>query len=294
MDIRFVSDIGSNHNGSWLRCSRLIDAAKQAGANAVKFQLFTEDLYRDSPQNRERREKLRTCALPVKWIPDIAEKCRSSGLEFHCTPFYLEAVDILAPYVQALKIGSYEIRWLDLIRKCAMTLLPLGLSLGLSEMDEELEAIETAIRAYFPREQSLTLYHCCSEYPAPIEYCNLAELRRLVGDYHMDLDHFGWSDHSGSPGVIHKAIHMGADTIEFHLDLEDMAGSESVHGHCWTPSRIGSVISDVRIGQAAEPVRPEWYEYRKKLRNQMTDPVDGQRPINDERSIGEEADAAAG
>ena len=292
LDVRFVADVGSNHNGSWIRCSRLIDAAKQTGANAVKFQLFTEDLYRDLPENQESREKLKTCALPVKWIPDIAAKCASFGLEFHCTPFYLEAVDILQPHVQSLKIGSYEIRWLELIRKCASTLLHLGLSLGLSEMDEELEAVETALRTYFPREPSLTLYHCCSEYPAPIEYCNLAELRRLIGDYHLEADHFGWSDHSGSPGVIHKAIGMGADTIEFHLDLEDMAGSESSYGHCWTPSQIGSVIRDVRIGQAAEPVRSEWYEYRKKLRTQMTDPVDGQRPLKCERSIGEEAHAA--
>lgn len=271
---KWVADIGSNHNLSVSRCRKLIREAKSIGCWGAKFQLFKPNLYTN--QYLDRRKELAKWELPQSFIPNIAKYCKEVGIKFGCTPFYLDAVDELAPYVDFLKIGSYELLWLELISKAAATGKPLIISTGMSTLEEVWAALKaTGWRKITPGH--IGLLHCNSTYPAKPEECQLYKMREYKIHFSQIV---GWSDHTRSPGVIHKAIESGAEIIEFHLDLEDGKGWEYQVGHCWKPSEIGEVIKQVRLGEEA-------YSYKNldlsDLRWQRTDPRDGMRPLREVR-----------
>src|ERR1700676_112301 len=105
----FVAEVSSNHHRELGRCLDFIRTAAGIGCDAVKFQLFrVRELFA-----RESWE------LPVEFLPDLARGCHEAGVLFSCTPFYLEAVGELLPFVDFYKIASYELMWDDLLKACA-------------------------------------------------------------------------------------------------------------------------------------------------------------------------------
>jgi len=274
--VSFVAEVSSNHHQELERCFRFIDAAARIGCDAVKFQLFRiEELFApqilSKSQDHRRRKRWE---LPVAFLPKLAERCEALRIRFACTPFYLEAVEELEPYVEFYKIASYELLWTDLLVACARTGKPVVLSTGMAALDEVGQAVNT-LRAAGCRE--LTLLHCVSGYPALPPECNLAAIETLKKSFSLPV---GWSDHSVSPAVIHRAVHRwGADMVEFHLDL-DGRGEEYSSGHCWLPGPMGDLIRDIRSGFQAdgsgvkEPAPSEQPD-----RDWRADPEDGLRPL---------------
>ncbi len=273
--VKFIAEIGSNHNGSLDRCYKLIDTAKDIGCWAVKFQLFDENLY--APQYKEQRERLRKWQLPLDYIPKIAEYCKEKDIKFGCSVFYLEAVEILKPYVDFYKIGSYEMLWLDLIKAVAEIGKPMILSTGMGTDNE----IRQAVKHFDNYYDGLSILHCDSNYPAVPKHCNLLRMDWLKNEFtwYYTFMKVGWSDHTRHPGIIYAAIAQGAEVIEFHMDLEDSQGWEYSIGHCWHPHEIKEVIDNVRIGEIASQPNEQNLEH---LRQQRTD-VDGMRPMREVR-----------
>ena len=209
----------------------------------------------------------------------MAKRSHERNIEFSCTPFYLEAVPELKPYIDFYKVASYELLWDELLAACARTGKPVILSTGMANMDEILHATSVLKNNGCP---SLTLLHCTSAYPTPYTDANLAAIETIRQATGCEA---GWSDHTVEPGVIHRAIHRwGARVIEFHLDLEGK-GEEFAAGHCWLPDQIGAVIRDVEKGFVAdgngikEPVPSELPD-----RLWRADPSDGLRPLKSMRS----------
>lgn len=271
-----MAEVSSNHNRDLDRCYRFIDTAAEIGCDAVKFQLFRiDELFAPevlSASEEHRRRK--SWELPVAFLPDLARRCQENKIEFSCTPFYLDAVAELEPYIDLYKISSYELLWSDLLSACAGTGKPVVLSTGMATLDEIAGAVETLREGGC---HDLTLLHCVSGYPAPVPQCNLMAIKTLS-------DHFGckvgWSDHSVSPAVINRAVHRWMATmVEFHLDL-DGAGEEFAAGHCWLPEQIKNVLQVVKGGFQADgtgeknPARCETAD-----REWRADPVDGLRPM---------------
>lgn len=272
----FIAEVSSNHHRDLERCFRFIDTAAAVGCGAVKFQLFRiEELFAPevlakSPVLRARKE----WELPVEFLAPIAKRCQKQKIQFSCTPFYLQAVEELLPYVDFYKIASYELLWNDLLRACAATGKPVILSTGMATLDEIGGAVETLRTAGC---KNLTLLHCVSGYPAPPEECNIAAIETIRSRFGCPV---GWSDHSVSPAVIQRAVHhWEASAVEFHLDLEG-EGEEFATGHCWLPDGIKAVIADVSIALSADgtgekvptPVELPDREWR-------ADPSDGLRPF---------------
>jgi N-acetylneuraminate synthase len=213
--------------------------------------------------------------LDKSFIPVLAKYAHDLELEFSCTPFFLDAVEFLAPYCDFLKIASYELLWLDLARKCAATGLPLIISTGMADLMEVDSAVSN-IKLNHP-EIELTLLHAVSSYPAPVQECNLAAIQSLATRYGIGV---GWSDHTVSSGVINRAVHKyGAVAVEMHID-SDGTGYEFDAGHCWLPDDAKKLISSIREGQSADgdgvkqPVSAEKVE-----RVWRADPSDGLRPL---------------
>lgn len=280
-EVKFIAEVSSNHNRDLDRCLEFISTAARIGCDAVKFQLFrVEKLF--APEARLAHPHLQEregWELPPEYLPRLARHSRTCGIEFACTPFHLEAVDQLEPWVDFFKIASYELLWHDLASRCAATGKPLVLSTGMATVEEIDDAI-AAIRE--AGGSDLTLLHCVSGYPVPPEQCNLAAIDTLRTRY--PGCNVGWSDHSVSPGVVYRAVHgHGASMVEFHLDLEG-EGEEYEIGHCWLPNAMAQVIETVRLGLNARgtgdkvPTDAELPD-----RPWRADPSDGLRPLLDTR-----------
>jgi N-acetylneuraminate synthase len=272
----FVAEVSSNHHRDLERCLEFIRTAAGIGCDAVKFQLFrVRELF--APEALRHNPNLlarETWELPIEFLARLAKGCAEAGIRFSCTPFYLEAVEELLPFVDFYKVASYELMWDDLLQACARTGKPVVLSTGMATLPEVNHAC-SILRSAGCRD--LTLLHCVSTYPTKPEDCNLAAIASLRESCQCPV---GWSDHSVDPGVIFRAVHRwGATMVEFHLDLEGQ-GAEFSAGHCWLPEAMRQVIAAVRTGIDAEGdgrVGPALSEVAE--REWRADPEDGLRPL---------------
>lgn len=278
--VKFIAEVSSNHSCDLERSLAFIDTAAKAGCQAIKFQLFKIDrlFVPEVLANSEKHRKRREWELPVEFLPALARRCQDKGVEFSCTPFYLEAVGELEPHVDFYKIASYELLWGDLLIACARTGKPVVLSTGMATIPEIQHAVDVLKNNGCA---APVLLHCTSSYPTPYAEANLAAIETLRRETGCEV---GWSDHTVEPAVIHRAIHKwGAKVVEFHLDL-DGKGEEFAAGHCWLPDQIAAVIKDVNKGIEAdgdgvkEPVPSELPD-----RMWRADPIDGLRPLKETR-----------
>lgn len=272
----FIAEVSSNHHQDLDRCLQFVRTAALAGCDAVKFQLFKIDqlfapeVLATSETHRQRKH----WELSLDFIPNIQKECRKQNIGFSCTPFYLEAVAQLQPFVDFFKIASYELLWDDLLSACGESGKPVVLSTGManwSEIDHAVSILKASGAT------DLTLLHCVSAYPTPANEANLAVLGAMRQRYGVKV---GWSDHSHSATVLTRAVqHWAADCIEFHLDL-DQTGAEYAAGHCWLPNEIEPVISATRMaaqidGSAEKSITPS----EAPDREWRADPKDGLRPL---------------
>jgi N-acetylneuraminate synthase len=294
----FVADIGSNHNQDLDRCLKLIRAAKKIGCWGVKIQLFKANkLHAPGYIPKELKER----EFPERWIPILSAYCKEIDIKFGGTPFDLKAVDLLVPYVDFLKISSFDILRDDLIEKCVMNGYPnvihLIISTGMASIEEIKESrklIENAqrdareTRIIYP--DKITYLHCISDYPTWMEKYNLGRINEM--DYQMDIyrddTDIGWSDHTADPLTIYEAHCRGAKMIEFHLDLDEK-GAEYQYKHCYLPEMIEPMINRIK----REIEQAKIFNDGEKLvsndrgpikkRDLRADPSDGLRPMKSAR-----------
>ena len=280
----FIAEASSNHGRELGRALKFVDAAADAGCDAVKFQLFRIDrmfapeILAKSEKHRARR----AWELPLEHLATISEHCSKRGILFSCTPFYRQAVAELAPFVAFYKIASYELLVAPLLADCAATGKPVVVSTGMATMDEILAAVATLRDAGCT---DITLLHCVSAYPAPASQANLGAIASLRDATGVKV---GWSDHTRRPAVIERAVHhWRAATIEFHLDL-DGRGAEYASGHCWLPGEIAPVIDRIRESFAADGTGfKEPQPSERDDRDWRADPSDGMRPLKSVRAVWE-------
>ena len=276
---KFIAEVSSNHSQNINRAIEFINIASEIGCYAVKFQLFKIDklfapeILAKSKEHRNRKQ----WELPIDFLPILSKKCKEKKILFSCTPFYLEAVKELEPYVDFYKIASYELIWDDLLIACAQTKKPVIISTGMATLNE----IKNAVEVLRKNNCEPKVLHCISPYPTSFKESNLSAIETIREATGCDV---GWSDHTVDSGVIHRAIHKwDAKLIEFHLDLEGN-GEEFSSGHCWLPEKIKKLIDEVKHADASdgngikEPMPSEMSD-----RQWRTDPIDGLRPFKSVR-----------
>jgi N-acetylneuraminate synthase len=281
LSVTFIAEASSNHGQDLSRALAFVDAAASCGCDAVKFQLFRiAELFAPEILAKSAKHRARSAwELPVAHLAPLAERARQRGIQFSCTPFYLDAVKELEPYVAFYKIASYELLWKGLLEACAKTGKPVIISTGMATMPEIVAAVSALTRAGCA---NVTALHCVSAYPAPPEEANLSAIEAIREATGVPV---GWSDHTRSPAVIERAVHRwGATAVEFHLDL-DGEGAEYETGHCWLPQEIAPVIARIREAERADgagfkgPVAAELSD-----REWRADPADGLRPLRHVRA----------
>lgn len=223
-----IAEAGVNHNGELKMALQLVDIAKEAGADAVKFQTFkagdvvTERGEMASYQKKNirkeesQREMLRRLELPDEFYRLIIERCRERDILFLSTPHGGKAsVDFLESLgIQAYKIGSGDLTNYILLNKVAKTGKPVLLSSGMATLDEVKDAIN------FVRSRGnnrLAVFHCTTNYPCPPEEVNLLAMKTMMKELDVPV---GYSDHTQGNQVAIMATTMGAALYECHFTID--------------------------------------------------------------------------
>ena len=250
-----IAEIGANHNRDMDVARELIDRAAEAGADAVKFQTYSGDRiysrktprfqYLEGVSDKTPAELLEELSLPRDWQAPLAAYATQRGVDFFSSPFDHEAVAELAEIgVPVLKIASFEIVDLPLIRRAAQTGRPLLISTGMANMGEIEEAVRAAEEA---GATGVGLMQCTSVYPAPAERANLRAMETLRKAFGVPT---GLSDHTTGIAVPIAAAALGAAFIEKHVTL-DRAMPGPDHSFALEPADLRAMVAGVREAQAA-------------------------------------------
>ena len=222
-----IAEMSGNHNQSLDRALEMIQIAANAGVDAIKLQTYTADtitLDHDGPEflvdlplwkGRKLYELYEEAHTPWEWHKPMFDKARELGITIFSSPFDETAVDLLEDLAAPLyKIASFELVDVPLIRYVARTHKPMIMSTGMATLAEIGDAVEAALSHGCP---DLTLLHCVSAYPAPIEQTNLATMVALKKNF-PDV-RIGLSDHSMGTDVPVTAVALGAQVIEKHFTI---------------------------------------------------------------------------
>ncbi len=253
--VLIIAEAGVNHDGDVYQGLRLIDAAAQAGADVVKFQMFrAADLvsagapsaaYQQRRGAGSQRDLLARLELSEDAFAALAEHCRARGVAFLATPFSPSDVDRLVKLgVPALKIASPDLTNVPLLRRAAATGLPLIVSTGAATADEIRRSVERLHG--WGLGGRLVLLHCVSGYPAPRETANLraiAALRELAGVP------CGFSDHTESTAIGGWAVAAGACVLEKHFTLDRTARGPD-HAMSLNPRQLAVYIAAARAAES--------------------------------------------
>lgn len=248
-----IAEAGVNHNGSFERALKLADAAKWAGADAVKYQLFSSrKLWGD--------DRITYLELSREQMKTIAAYCRSMGLEFMCTAFDVDSLDYLVSLkIERIKIASGCLTNYDLLYAAYQTGLPVILSTGMSNKEEIGKAIGTLA-------SNVTLLHCTSSYPCRLEDVHL----KAMDDLKVYGRPVGYSDHTSGITVPIAAVARGAVCIEKHLTM-DRNDEGPDHQSSITPKEFRAMrmaITEVEasLGEAEKRIQPCEVPLRKAWR----------------------------
>ncbi len=250
-----IAEIGSNFDGSLEQAKKLVDLAKEVGADAAKFQSFLPNKImakkgfktKASFQARWRKSVYEVYAeamFPRGWHQEIADYCRKVGIHFLSSPYDKEAVDLLDEIdVLAFKIGSGDITFLSLIDYIARKGKPIILGTGASSIGEIEEAVNT-IRA--AGNKDIILLQCVTNYPSPIEHANIRAMVTLRETFQVPV---GYSDHSLGSIVPLGAVALGACVIEKHFTF-DKTRKGPDHPFAMDVSEMAVMIRDIRLLEA--------------------------------------------
>jgi sialic acid synthase SpsE len=207
-----IAEAGSNHDGSLAQAKKLIDAAADAGADAVKFQSYSGPGLVNQSVLPEVYEIIKMIATPKKWLASLAAHARKRGIVFMSTPFDEEQLQALEDAgVSAYKIASGDLTNLPFIREIAKRKKPIFLSVGCGTLADVERAVETVYAAGNDR---LVIMHCIVSYPTAWEDANVAVLWTLEDAFGCPV---GYSDHSAGDLVPVLAVAHGACAIEKHI-----------------------------------------------------------------------------
>lgn len=234
-----IAEAGSNFDGKLSQAKQLIEIAAEAGADAVKFQLFKADvLYPDITQPVHSR--VRDCELPRTWLVELKKYAETCNIDFLATPFDSEAIDLLEQIgVKAYKWGSSETVNHQLLIKVARTGKPVILSTGMCTLADISEALEILDANGCP---AVTILHCVAVYPTEYKHANLQVINTLRNAFGRPV---GFSDHSLGIALPLAATALGVKVIEKHFTLDrSLKGPD--HSYALEPFELKEMISQIR------------------------------------------------
>jgi len=249
-----IAEVGVNHNGSTKIAKKLIDVAKDCGADAVKFQTFTaEKLVRfktekaayqkeTSGEDETQFNMIKQLEFDVKKHKELINYCIKRGIIFLSSPFDLDSIDLLVDLgLKIIKIPSGEIVNLPYLEKIGKLKKRIILSTGMADLGEIKNALDALISSGTEKDD-ITVLHCNTEYPTPYEDVNLNAMATIKRAFGVKV---GYSDHTLGIEVPIAAVALGAEVIEKHFTLDkNMKGPD--HKASLEPSELKAMVSGIR------------------------------------------------
>ena len=247
-----IAEAGVNHNGNFENACKLVKAAKQAGADFVKFQTYISEKViskfavkaeyqkKTTSSNESQLDMVKKLELSFDQFTQLDKLCKEVGIKFLSTPFDLDSLAFLETLnIPFWKIPSGEITNLPYLIAIAKTKRPIIMSTGMCEMQE----IEDAIKVLKENgSTSIKLLHCNTEYPTPFEDVNLKAMEIMRKRFNVEV---GYSDHTRGIEVSIAAVALGATVIEKHFTLDrNMEGPD--HKASLEPSELAVMVSSIR------------------------------------------------
>lgn len=252
----FIADISANHDGDLDRAKMLIKMAKEAGADAAKFQNFRAPKivsdYGFSHMNAQVSHQANwkksvfqvysDASIPFDWTPVLKEECDKVGIDYFSSPYDFEAVDYLDPFVPAHKIGSGDVDWLEMLEYIARKGKPVLLATGAANIGEVQQAVHTIL----PINKQLVLFQCNTNYTAAAvnyDHINL----RVLNTYQTMFPEVivGLSDHTHGHATVLGAVALGARVIEKHF-TDDNTRVGPDHPFSMTPTTWKDMVERTR------------------------------------------------
>lgn len=238
-----VAEIGNNHEGDPGVARELVERAVQAGAHAVKLQVFNPGMY-VAPSQPDRVSQLERFRLAPNAIEELAQLARSHGLGFVATAFDLASADFLEPLVDAFKIASGDNDIDPFLERAAASGKPVIVSTGMCGLKDIAHAKDVVERRWGANaiDGELALLHCVSAYPTPPEHAALATIPTL---YELFGCTIGYSDHTLGPAACVTAAALGARILEKHLTLSHTFSDFRDHQLSAEPEEFNELVRRV-------------------------------------------------
>lgn len=252
-----IAEVGSNFDGSLEKAKKLVDLAKECGADAIKFQTFAAgkiinraSFEKGSDAGFQKKWKkpvwqvYKDAEFPREWHAKIMDHCKEKGIIFLSSPYDREAVDLMEKIgVPAYKIGSGDITFLQLVEYIAKKGKPILLGTGASTMEEIREAVEVIKK----HNGQLVILQCVTDYPSTFADANVRAMETLQKAFDVPV---GYSDHTPGSVVPVLSVAFGCCVIEKHFtDDKSLPGPD--HPFALDPAELKQLVRDVRNAEAA-------------------------------------------
>lgn len=252
----FIADIAANHDGDLNRAYKLIELAKESGADAAKFQNFhagqivsrngfdtMKKMTHQASWSKSVYDVYDDATLPLDWTEKLKEKCDEVGIEYMTSPYDVESVDRVDPYVNAYKIGSGDIQWTEMLEYIASKGKPVIIASGASSLEDVKRAYQS-IQKYT---KEIVLMQCNTNYTASIENYKYINLRVLNTYKELFPDCvLGLSDHTYGHATVLGACALGARVFEKHFtDDNDRVGPD--HKFSMTPKTWKEMVEQTML-----------------------------------------------
>lgn len=252
----FIADISANHDGDLERAKELIHLAAEMGADAAKFQNFrapeivsdygfrsmNDQVSHQAKWNKSVIEVYEAASIPFEWSSELGEECDEAGIHYFSSPYDFEAVDELEHFFPAIKIGSGDITWLEIIERIASKGKPVLLATGASDIGDVQRAVDTILAI----NQDLVLMQCNTNYtasPGNFDHIHLNVLKTYRAMYPEIV--LGLSDHTLGHATVLGAVALGARVVEKHF-TDDTEREGPDHPFSMDPSSWRDMVDRTR------------------------------------------------
>ncbi len=257
----FIADIAANHDGDLERAKLLIRLAKDAGADAAKFQHFqapkivseygfthmNSKVSHQAKWKKSVTEVYAAASLPQDWTPTLKEECDRVGIDFFTSPYDYDSIEHVNPYIPAFKVGSGEIDWIEALEHMASKGKPMIIATGASLIGE----VQKAVHAILKINPQLCVMQCNTNYtasPENYDHIHLNVLKTYASMFPNVV--LGLSDHTHGNATVLGAVTLGARMIERHFtDSNDREGPD--HKFAMNPEAWAHMVEETRLLERA-------------------------------------------
>jgi N-acetylneuraminate synthase/N,N'-diacetyllegionaminate synthase len=245
-DVYVIAEIGGNHEGNFEKALDLLHQAADAGAHAIKYQIYTGETLVNEVQDPARVKHFDRFALKDEQYEKLATECKSRNVDFCASIWSERSIEKFSHFLPYIKVGSGDLTAYPVLTKLAELNKPIILSTGLSNIEEIKASINHICKANsnYKNQNMLSILQCTSMYPIPNEDANLSVITSFKNEFHYPI---GYSDHTSSTYAAEIAVALGASILEVHFTDTKESTSFRDHQVSFNSDDLKKLIKNINV-----------------------------------------------